>query len=133
MDLQRLMDSFSKGMRDTRKDYHITLGGLIKILEGVDKNKVVIFSTGENVGNENSYRGYYSDLSFDIGSKNKTVGELLKQAKKALNSTYQGYKGGDFVMDEDTPLWMAEYGSCGTAIVGHINDEKLVLVCKEID
>jgi hypothetical protein len=134
MDLQKMMDSFSAGIRNTRADYHLTLGNLIKVLEGVsNKEKLVKFSSGENVGAEDSYRGYYSDLHFEVGEKEKTVNEFLVQAKNALDGTYTGYKGGDYVMDEDTPLWKAEYGSCGEAIVGHHDGEVFTLVCKDVE
>jgi hypothetical protein len=39
--------------------------------------------------------------------------------KGALGTTYGGYKGGDFTMYDDSPLWVANYGECsGTTILG---------------
>lgn len=62
-----------------------------------------------------SYRGYYTELAF-IPEKNTTVGEMLKCAKDALGSTYQGWKGGEFTMDEYTDVYLAEYGDTGDSI-----------------
>lgn len=134
MDMQKMMDAMSQSMRNTRKDYHLTLGGLIKVLEEVPKETNIVFSDGTNVGSEMSYRGYYSDLSFEIQKDIKKASDLLKQCKKALNKKYYGYKGGDFLMDADTPLWKSEYGDCGEAIMGSVvNNGTLVLVTRKID
>lgn len=134
MDLQKMMDSFSTGMRSTRSDYHLTLGGLIKKLGSLSDEKFVVFSSGENVGKEMSYRGYYSDLSFETQEKSKTVKQFKKQCENALGNTYTGYKGGDFRMDKNTPLWKAEYSWCGEAIMEIIeNDQNVVLVCKKVE
>lgn len=138
MDIQKLVDAMNDSNRSVRSDYHLTLGKLIKVLENTIPELPVFFSCSTdssgltNVGHEDSYRGYYSDLAFDVGDKEKTVAELLKQCKKAVNATYTGYKGGNFVMDEDTPLWRAEYGShWGEAIIGYqIFDDKFILICK---
>ena len=131
MDLQKLMDTMSASMRGVRSDYHLTLGKLIKMLELADKNVLVAFSDGSYPNEEMSYRGYYSDLAFDSKPEPTTAGELLAICKKALNAEYTGYKGGEFLMDEKTPLWKSEYGTCGEAIVGFdTKDDKLVLVCK---
>lgn len=131
--MQILFDAISDANRKTRSDYHLTLGSLIERLKVIDKTKIVKFSTGENVGSEFSYRGYYSDLCFDTSGSQKTVGEFLTQAKSALGNTYAGYKGGYFVMGEDTPLWKAKYGDCGEAIIEIVDGNDVILVCKSID
>lgn len=132
-DIQKLFDAISDANRRTRGDYHLTLGSLIERLKVIEKTKIVKFSTGENVGGEFSYRGYYSDLCFDTSDRQKTVGEFLMQADSALGKAYTGYKGGDFVMGEDTPLWKAEYGDCGEAIIEIVDGNDVILVCKFID
>lgn len=35
----------------------------------------------------------------------------------AENNSFEGYKGGDFIMNGSTPLWIAEHGSCGVKII----------------
>lgn len=141
MDFQNIIDAMNNSMRGTRSDYHLTLGGLIEELKKLKASMPVYFSSANeteltNIGNEDSYRGYYCDLAFDKGEKVKTVGELLKQCQKALGKEYTGYRGGEFLMDADTPLWKAEYGTtCGSeAIMGsHVIDGKLILICKQIE
>lgn len=59
--------------------------------------------------NPHSYRGDYFELAFDP-VENITVGEMLAAAKEALGSTYQGWKGGEFTMNEVTECHIAEEG-----------------------
>ena len=115
MDVRRLFDAMSEMGRATRSDYHLTLGGLIKQLESLPPGLPVKFDwNGEYPFQEMSYRGYYSDLAFDWRESPITdVTRLLSLSQDALDSTYEGYKGGDFVMDKATPLWAAPYGDTG--------------------
>jgi hypothetical protein len=57
-----------------------------------------------------SYRGYYSDLAFEGGTSQIEAHELLASCKSAMGKVFTGYKGGDFMMGELTPLWVASYG-----------------------
>ncbi|MCK5609620.1 hypothetical protein KAR91_47535 [Candidatus Pacearchaeota archaeon] len=89
----------------------LTLGELIKYLEGLDPEQIARYGIGE----PHSYRGFYEDLAFEL-KKDVTHGKMLADAKGALGFTYTGYKGGDFTMSEHTDVWLAEYGSTGTSI-----------------
>ena len=84
---------------------------LIETLEKVDGDMVV----PHGFGNPHSYRGYYDQLAFEP-EENVTVGQMLKDAQDSLGKTFEGYKGGDFTMDEYTDVWLAEYGSCGEGL-----------------
>ena len=107
---QDIYDMWSNSMRDVRSNYHLTLGELIDCLTTAEPEGLVVFDTGGFVGNENSYRGYYSDLAFDESDEEKTVGELLKRCESAIGQTYEGYKGGDYIMNDNTPLWFSNWG-----------------------
>lgn len=136
MDLQASINAMNKVMRDTRSGYHLTLGALIEALEKTPTDHLVIFENGvASPGKEMSYRGYYSDLAFEDDHATKTVGVFLEQCRKALNATYEGYKGGDFVMGPDTPLWRAEYSTAsGIAIIAAQPDgNALVLLTRQVD
>ncbi len=65
--------------------------------------------------NPHSYRGYYDRLAFEP-AENISIGEMLECAESALGRTFQGYKGGDYVMGEYTEVYIAEYGCCGEEI-----------------
>lgn len=97
---------------------------MIRILETYPKDMKVA-----NIAkNCHSYRGYYSDLAFEHGET--TVADLLKCCRKAIGSTFVGYKGGEYVMDEHTSVYVAEYGCCGRILCGFMqtfSDDELVL------
>ena len=86
----------------------MSLQELIDALEKLDPELVAPFG----FGGPHSYRGYYDELAFEP-RHNVTVGQMLADAKSALGTTYQGYKGGDFTMNEWTTCWLSEYGTTG--------------------
>lgn len=99
----------------------ITLGELIDALEKCKPESGVQFDfCGMTPDGVDSYRGYYDHLA--IGHKDEgavTAGELLAELRAAVGKVFEGYKGGDFRMDRDTPMWVANYGRSGsTAVVG---------------
>lgn len=104
----------------------MTLGELISALEKVaDKSKLVKTLGGTYVGGLCSYRGYYEDLAImprlDTGL---TAGELLERARNAVGQQFSGWKGGEYTMDRDTPLWLADSG-CSLGIgVKRIKERK---------
>ena len=59
-----------------------------------------------------SWRGSYDELSLEPcdAPHPQTVGTLLELAKQADGETFTGYKGGDYAMDRDTPVWADPYG-----------------------
>lgn len=86
------------------------LKDLITWLESQDQNLKVPYGFAE----PSSYRGYYEDLAF-APEENVTFGEMLAYAKYALGKTFEGYKGGQYLMDEYTNCWIAEYGDSHNA------------------
>lgn len=89
----------------------LNLGTLIDILSQYPPSQRVALGFAQ----AHSYRGYYDELAF-VPEENTTVGEMLKEAKDALGKTFFGYKGGDYKMDKDTPVWLAHWGSTGETI-----------------
>lgn len=104
----------------------LRLGQIIHLLEGQPKNNGVQFDFCRfNPGHLTSYRGYYDQLAltYEMKEKDPTVSEILQMMKAAVGATFQGYKGGDFMMDEDTPVWVAEYGSTSETVLTGITAE----------
>jgi hypothetical protein len=102
-----------------------TLGELIALLKSRPQDQDVVFDfCGCEPREPQSYRGYYEQLSLGWRARsyeNKTpdVATVLTWLEGAIGKVYEGYKGGDFRMHADTPLWVANQGeSDGTAIVG---------------
>ncbi|MGW7087583.1 hypothetical protein ACWGH2_29360 [Streptomyces sp. NPDC054871] len=84
----------------------MTLAELITALEAADPSRVV----PHGFNNPHSYRGYYDELAFEP-ARDITVREMLDAARSALYTTFQGYKGGDYVMHGHTDVWLSEHGT----------------------
>lgn len=84
---------------------YLNLGGLISRLEREDPNRVLPLG----FANPHSYRGDYSELAFEPVPRIR-IGDMLAAARTALGATFEGYKGGDYLMTEHTSCWIARYG-----------------------
>ncbi|WBP89498.1 hypothetical protein [Kitasatospora cathayae] len=91
----------------------MTLDDLIATLEAADPDLVI----ADGFTNPHSYRGDYYDLAFEP-TTNVRVGDMLAEAREALGTTYQGWKGGDFTMQGYTDCWLAEEGFSGGETLG---------------
>ena len=101
--MQDFIDALMAQSRVQRSQSQMTLGRFILELEQLPQDKEI-----ENVCEPHSYRGHYSDLALEKGSGTRTVASLIEQLKnECLGQTFTGYKGGDFYMGEDTPLWIS--------------------------
>jgi hypothetical protein len=119
INMQAVVDALGQAGRNTRSNYHLTLGAAITALEALDDGAWITFDTSESPGELRSYRGYYSDLAFEPADSPATVGTVLASLRAALGATFEGYKGGDFIMDKETPLWVSHWGSCSDrALIG---------------
>lgn len=105
--------------------FPMTLGALIETLERVPAHleiRIDVNDWGENhyPWDEYSYRGYYEDLCFEpcLPEKPILVDGFLKKCKHAVGGAYEGYKGGEYTMGNNTRVWIADYGETGRMIVG---------------
>ncbi len=103
--LQAMVNGMSAAWQRERAKTQLTLGALIDALEAMPEGTAVA-----NLFDAHSYRGYYSDLAFEISDGTRPAADLLAECKAAMGAVFEGYKGGDFVMGALTPLWISEYG-----------------------
>ena len=82
-----------------------------------------------------SYRGYYEHLAFDILDSPTTVEWILKEAVKSIGSTVYEYKGGDYAISRETPLWAAQYGENSQVMIVDVyaTDDEAVIVLADQD
>lgn len=108
-----------------RNDQPITLGELIDLLAAREQDQAVRFDFGYIAPTGvSSYRGYYDHLAIEYADERQVkVAEFLAQLREAVGAVYEGYKGGDFRMTRNTPLWVANYGNSGGTCVLGIHDE----------
>lgn len=118
----------------------LTLGEIIEKLEKCgltqgenDKPKQVSYDFGTAIPTTlNSWRGSYSELAlgyklsgYDNNEEHfaKTTAEsLMSELKSAIGKYFYGWKGGEFVMNENTPVWVANPGDSGdTGIIDVID------------
>ena len=141
-DFQKMMDAIAEQDMKRRSQYHLTLGALADIcIHSYKLGRVLAYANGNlNPKLEvNSYRGYYCDLAIatttdpDEICRTKDFGELLK---RTIDTPLTGYKGGNFLMGKDTPLWLSDYGEyTGLAIMDASEDYEgdLMLKVKKIE
>lgn len=88
----------------------LTLGGLIMLLERENPEHEVTFGFGYPY-RLCSYRGFYDQLAimfqpFAGSERFETASTFLQRLRDAVGEMFTGYKGGDFVMHKETPLWV---------------------------
>ena len=149
MDAQQFISTLKKEWRD----YQLTLGQLISEIEKCgttygpeNEDKKVCFDFGSAVPTSlASWRGSYDELAlgyrlsgYDAPNQEKhhfndqTAEKLLKELKSGMVTgvTFPGWKGGDYQMDEDTPLWVANVGNVdNTCIVGVLDIGWQIVIC----
>lgn len=144
MDLQTMLDNATEHMRAEvmKTSRQLTLGELIIKLEAIpikvgDDEQEVRFDFGSFYPNGlMSWRGSYRELAIDYSDKwddnNKPpkLSQFIKELKEAIGKTYEGYKGGDFIMGKTTPIWVAHYGDSGETAVVDILDEDYKIILR---
>ncbi len=113
--------------------YHLTLGKFRDYLANLgDPDIQVVTEAGESIGLGGSYRGFYDHYAFEIVPFKRTVGDFLVDLNDVIiGKVYEGYKGGNYIMTEDTPLWISDYGvASGRAMIfaHYVEAQNLVVV-----
>lgn len=117
MDLQKVISAMVATDRAARfgESNQLSLGELILKLEAVqDKNKKIVLDFGKHPTGLDSWRGIYAELAINFDDASQlTAQEFFDLCKEAVGKEYEGYKGGEFVMHRQTPIWVANYGNSG--------------------
>jgi hypothetical protein len=87
----------------------MNLGFVISVLEKAVERAGATAEVSPGFGVPDSYRGYYEQLAF-APKESATLGAMLYHARSAVGRTFEGYKGGEFLMNRDTICVVAEYG-----------------------
>jgi hypothetical protein len=90
---------------------NMTLGELIQWLKQQDLDLIV----RDGFGSPHSDRGSYEELAFSPMAEAR-LGDMLRSAESAVGQTFYGWKGGDYIMDTHTSVYIGEWGSCGEEI-----------------
>jgi hypothetical protein len=65
----------------------------------------------DNIRNPHCYRRN-NDIAFEKKKGTRTVQSLVDELNSCIGKTFIGWKGGEFEMDKDTPVWVSEKGEC---------------------
>lgn len=141
MDLQTIINNQMAASRaeELKNSSQLMLGEMILKLEAVKNKELPLFIDimDKRPMGIDSWRGIYAELAIQtesfgnyntdivtyessygnsyeqkkIGKENPTVAEWIEVLKEAVGKTFVGYKGGDYTMGKNTPVYLAEYGS----------------------
>lgn len=117
-----------------RRSNQLSLGELIEKLSRAPKqDATVAFDFGDMVPDGlESWRGSYAELALEFkgGWDGPKCRDLLLECQDADGKTFTGYKGGDFTMHRDTPIWVANHGYSGHTMLVDVmaDDYKVILV-----
>lgn len=109
----------------------MSLGQLIDALKEVrasnDKEDITVCFDFEYARptDLSSWRGVYAELAigFAFDGDETSLDELIVRAERSVGKTFEGYKGGDFTMTRNTPVWVANYGNAGSTAVTGVYDD----------
>lgn len=153
-DLQSILQNHIAAQRaeEMETSEQLTLGEMIRKLEAISltyedhtgetQPKLVWFDFAQTYPCQlSSWRGSYCELAIEFDYNGRLGGRprpdeahhmeaprLLAMLRSAIGATFTGYKGGDFVMGETTPVWVANYGDSGNTGVVGIRDDPCEIV-----
>jgi hypothetical protein len=137
MDLQTCIQNSLKEAREKTlaNSDQLTLGEMISKLDAIEQRNEepeVVYDFGYLFPTEiDSWRGSYDELALNYKSEGEKMklSEFLSMLKNAVGKEYTGYKGGEFIMTENTPVWVSNYGeACDTAVIDIVDDEWRVII-----
>jgi hypothetical protein len=121
----------------------LTLGDLIDLLEPINALQKDRIETNQQEATVcydfeylfptsiDSWRGSYAELALNwSASENRMkVSEFISMLNDAVGKTFEGYKGGEYLMSRDTPIWVANEGNSGnTGVIGVLNQGYQVIL-----
>ncbi len=82
-----------------------------------------------------SFRGYYDHLALVRGHAISTakISLVLEKARSCVGKSFEGWKGGTYLMGKDTPMWLSAWGSAENYMICNIKikNDVAYLILKE--
>ena len=105
----------------------IRVGVLESKLDALDNELPIVYDFGAVPDSRglDSYRGYYDHLAIGYNRVgDTTVGSLLDAVRYMLKlGILEGYKGGEYILNHDTPVWAANYSKYLTPFIVDVVEE----------
>lgn len=88
----------------------------------------------EQPNNIDNYKSYSKEHHLEVENLPRKAGELYKVLSELLDKRYfTGYKGGEFLITYNKPLWLAtDCGDCSDIAITDLTDD-LQLITKKIE
>lgn len=134
MSLQKLINDINENTRLNRgKEYN--LGNLIDDLQRYRESvKLIEFDDGSIPSDFMSWRGVYNHLALGYEKEGNEFAETIwRKAYNANGSIFEGYKGGEFQMDRDTPIYQANYGEASVYTKDGYVEKKIIGIQEKDD
>jgi hypothetical protein len=84
-----------------------------------------------------SYRGLYNELAIGYALTEDTplsvkARDFLEDLKNSVGREFEGWKGGEYLMGLDTPVWVSNIGNVSsTAVTGVLNEPHRIIILTE--
>ena len=138
MDLQKYIQNavLASRQKTLANSDQLTLGEMILKVEHLLTTKKgdesVVYDFGYLFPTEiDSWRGSYSELALDYKTdgNRKSLTDFCSMLKGAVGKEFTGYKGGEFIMNKNTPVWVSNYGeSSNTAVIDVVDGGYQILI-----
>ena len=142
-----------------RGNYHLTYGELVDFLKSAPKNK----KFDSRINGIGSYRGYYTDIALftdeyglsvedeefngdykeyekwrkehrtSIDELPRNANELGELLESLIGKDFSGYKGGNYTITREKPLWFENEDSNASERAVISIDENLKITYKELE
>ncbi|MBO9428230.1 hypothetical protein [Sulfitobacter sp. R18_1] len=97
----------------------------------------VYFDNETYPGDLHTWRCCYSNLAISPvpSGKGKPLSEFIEMLQDAIGTEFVGYKGGDYMMNENTPVWVADRNSADSVAILDVTLEgdQVTITTKDLD
>ena len=143
MDLQTIIDNSIASARNERMktSEQLTIGEMLLKLESIqdkykdEKEDINVFFDFAYLHPAGfiSWRGSYAELAIEFTEESDIpipkLHDFIKDLRECIGKEFTGYKGGEYTMGKNTPVWVANYGNSGkTGVVDVIYDGYDVMI-----
>ena len=123
--------------RETQRHDHMTLEALAGKLAALEAHVPLAMEDGAAPHPQvHSYRGYYSHAAIPPGAgfPTTTAGGMLETIRRAMGLPVYGWKGGEFRLYPDTPVWIAPLGENSQLALTDVREEdgRAVLMTRQL-
>lgn len=142
MDLQSVLHNAVTAARKERfeRSDQLTLGEIISKCEAIKAKGYKLYDGSEprvyfdfchlTPTSLASWRGSYDELALGFSEDRDLypLGDFIDMLKRADGATFHGWKGGEYVMSQHTPVWVAQQGDSGNTAIINVRDEQWAVI-----